>query len=123
MEKKYKVTVFKDRTEWRNLEGKFHREDGPAIEYINGDKAWCIDGNQHREDGPAVEHANGYKAWYIDGLRHREDGPAVEYINGDKAWYIYGENLTKQEFNNRKTTLTISEIEKRLGITNLEIVK
>ena len=42
----------------------------------------------HREDGPAVEYANGDKCWYLNDKLHREDGPAVEYANGDKVWYI-----------------------------------
>ena len=31
----YKVKVYEDRTEWY-LNGKWHREDGPAIEFANG---------------------------------------------------------------------------------------
>ena len=26
------------------LNGKHHREDGPAIEYVNGDKHWYLNG-------------------------------------------------------------------------------
>jgi hypothetical protein len=33
----------------------------------------------HREDGPAIEYVNGYKAYYKNGLLHRDDGPAVEF--------------------------------------------
>ena len=44
--------------------GKFHREDGPAIQYENGNKYWYINGLHHREDGPASEHSNGAKYWY-----------------------------------------------------------
>lgn len=33
----------------------------------------------HREDGPAVEYVNTYQAWYKNGKLHREDGPAVEF--------------------------------------------
>ena len=29
--------------------------------YENGDKEWYLNGKLHREDGPAVEDANGYK--------------------------------------------------------------
>ena len=50
------------------LNGKLHREDGPAIEWTDGDKAWYLDGKLHREDGPAVEHINGFKEWWIHGL-------------------------------------------------------
>lgn len=42
------------------LNGKLHREDGPAIEYVNGDLRWYLNGNRHREDGPAIESTNCY---------------------------------------------------------------
>ena len=73
-------------------DGKRHREDGPAIEYSNGNKEWLIDGKYHREDGrPAIEYDDGgTKLWYKDGKQHRENGPAVEYANGNKEWWING---------------------------------
>ena len=71
--------------------GRLHREDGPAIEWKNGDKYWYKNGEFHREDGPAIENVNGYKAWYKNGERHREDGPAIECSYGDKEWYKNGE--------------------------------
>jgi hypothetical protein len=51
-----------------------HREDGPAIEYINGDKVWYLNGKRHRMDGPAIEYISGAK----------------EYISGVKSWWING---------------------------------
>jgi hypothetical protein len=72
------------------LNGKLHREDGPAIERANGDKEWHLNGKLHREDGPAVELASGHKAWFLNGDLHREDGPALERVNGHKAWYLNG---------------------------------
>jgi hypothetical protein len=75
---------------WVNSMGQFHREGGPALEYIDGSKRWYINGELHREDGPAVDWTDGYKAWYINGLQHREDGPAVELANGEKEWWING---------------------------------
>ena len=58
--------------------------------YMNGSKFCYKDNSQclHREDGPAIEYASGYKAWYQNGVLHREDGPAIEHSNGDKAWYL-----------------------------------
>ena len=47
---------------WYNEKGKLHREDGPAIEWADGDKIWYLNDKRHREDGPAIEWANGYKA-------------------------------------------------------------
>ena len=29
-----------------------------------GDKEWYLNGKLHREDGPAVEYSGGYKEWY-----------------------------------------------------------
>jgi hypothetical protein len=72
------------------LNGKRHREDGPAVEWANGDKVWYLAGKRHREDGPAIERARGTKEWYLDGKLHREDGPAVERADGDKEWYLDG---------------------------------
>ena len=62
------------------------------------DKAMTI---RHREDGPAAEWFNGDKAWLVDGSIHRTDGPAFEYVDGSKYWYIEGENLTESQFNKR----------------------
>ena len=67
----YKVQVFDDRTEWF-LNGKYHREDGPALEYANGDKYWYKNGKFHREDGPACEYASGSKYWYLEGKEFTE---------------------------------------------------
>ena len=55
---------------------------------INGDKFWYLNGKRHREDGPACEFINGDKFWYLNGKTHREDGPAVEYHNGHKEYWI-----------------------------------
>jgi len=32
-----------------------------------GTKRWTLNGQYHREDGPAVEYANGFKYWYYHG--------------------------------------------------------
>ena len=62
--------------------------------YANGDKRWFINGKYHREDGPAVENANGSKYWYINNNLHREDGPAIEHADGSKYWYLNGKPYT-----------------------------
>lgn len=68
---------------------KPHREDGPAIECANGDKSWYIHGKLHCIDGPAIEDADGYKCWSLNGVIHREDGPHIEY-GRNKWWYLHG---------------------------------
>jgi hypothetical protein len=81
---------------WR-LNGKIHREDGPALEYpLDGRKEWYSHGLLHREDGPAITCAYGYNVWYLNGKRHREDGPALEY-QGAKVWYLNGNKITEEE--------------------------
>jgi hypothetical protein len=105
-----------------------YREDGPAIEWSNGNKSWYLNGNRHREDGPAIEWSNGKKTWYLNGNRHREDGPAVEGINGSKSWYLNDENLTEAEFLKRtakETILTMDEIAAKFGVdvSKLKITK
>ena len=94
-----------------------HNENGPAVEYSNGDKTWYINCKLHREDGPAIEYANGDKVWYINGKLHREDGPVVEYPDGHKIWYINDKQLTESEFNNRnKVELTLEDIAEKFNI-------
>jgi len=48
------------------------------------------DGQYHQEDGPAIEYPNGYKAWYLNGQRYRECGPAIIEPDGTKKWYLNG---------------------------------
>ena len=67
--------------------------------HANGNKYWHLNGKRHREDGPAYEGSNGNKAWHLNGKLHREDGPAIEWFNGTKEWYLNGKELTEQEFN------------------------
>ena len=86
--KEYTVKVYNDGTQEWYINGKLHREDGPARcgpEY----NAWYIDGNLHREDGPAVEYTNGVKSWYLDGIGLTEEGfnKRVSSCNDDRFWY------------------------------------
>ena len=53
-------------------------------------KEWYQNDKLHRVDGPAVEYINGDKSWYQNGKRHRTDGPAVEGIDGTKSWWLNG---------------------------------
>ena len=69
--------------------------------YENGGEFWYLDGKLHREDGPAVKWTCGSKFWYINDELHREDGPAIEYADGAKSWHINGKKLSKKQFNDR----------------------
>ena len=88
----------------------------------DGDKFYYKDKQmkiRHREDGPAIEWNDGNKSWYINGNLHREDGPAVEWNDGSKSWYLNGEYLSEEEFNLQtapEIVLTMDEIAAKLGI-------
>ena len=114
----YTVKVNSDGDKMWFLNGRYHREDGPAVEYADGTKSWYSKGKLHREDGPAIEYADGSEYWCLNGKLHREDGPAMEYINGAKYWYLNGEEVTEEE-HKRMTSpiieMTVAEISKALG--------
>lgn len=98
----YKVSKWGISTEyWYNSMGAQHREDGPAVDHLDGTGEWLVNGTRHREDGPAIVYKNGDKKWYRIGYLHRADGPAVEYANGHTEWWINGKNLTQEEFEQR----------------------
>ena len=94
----YTVKVYDDRTEWR-LNGKLHREDGPAIDSANGDEGW-----------------------YLSGKYHRIGGPAIKWISGYKAWWLNGKEVTEAEAMVQVKELTVAEIETILGYS-VKIVK
>ena len=73
-----------------------------------GEKSWWLNGKLHREDGPAYERSDGSKAWYLNGKRHREDGPAVEFADGDNSWYLNGEWVTEEEHKRLTSKATCS---------------
>jgi len=56
--------------------------------------------NFHREDGPAIEYGNGDKDWYIRGMRHREDGPAMtgRTMPMPGAYFLNDVQLTEEVF-------------------------
>ena len=66
--------------------------------YEDGHKAWYLNGKIHREDGPAIENTKGHKYWYLNNKLHREDGPAIKCADGYKEWYLNGIEYTEGEF-------------------------
>ena len=94
---------------WR-LSGGYHREDGPAIEWLDGTKIWYLNNNLHRENGPAMERPDGAKYWYLNGQLHREDGPAVKWPNNTKYWYLNGNKLYEKELLSEKIKIDYPDL-------------
>lgn len=61
-----------------------------------GDKAWYFEQKYHRLDGPAIEWNSGAKEWYVNGKRHRLDGPAIEYCYDRKSWWFENTQVTEE---------------------------
>jgi len=99
-----KITKFTypSHSEYRNEDGRLHREDGPAAIYNNGEyEVWCLNGQLHRIGGPTKIWSNGSEEWWFDGKLHRLDGPAQEWNSGEKGWRIDGEKIpvkSQEEF-------------------------
>jgi hypothetical protein len=49
---------------------------------------WRVDGRLHRNDGPAVQWADGMLEWRQNGKQHRLDGPAIMFADGSAMWWI-----------------------------------
>lgn len=65
-----------------------HIERHSGAKYYYKDPAMTI---LHREDGPAIERVNGTREWFVNGVPHRMDGPAFDSIHGHKEWYVNDE--------------------------------
>ena len=56
--------------------------------WANGDKSWYLNGKLHREDGPAREYASGDKSWYLNGEEVTE-----EEVMGIAKWVLAEEGV------------------------------
>ncbi len=72
-------------------------ENFTGVALCFGDYRWFVNGKRHREDGPAVEYFSGSTEWYLNGKLHRIDGPAIIYSIGKKRWFLNGREYFFQE--------------------------
>ena len=86
------------------LNGRLHREDGPAVINPNNKLiGWYFNNRLHREDGPAIIWPDNYIAWYMNGKPHRSDGPAIIESNilpGDFSimWFAHGKEYSEEDY-------------------------
>ena len=71
---------------------KYHRLNGPAVKYADGDEEYLVDNDYHRDDGPAINY-KFVQEWFYHGKQHRLDGPAIVYDNGDRYWLYMGKEI------------------------------
>jgi hypothetical protein len=82
------------------LHGERHRLDGPAQIYGIGTdlvvQEWWVHDQRHRSDGPAITISDGQQEWYVHGHRHRLDGPAYVGANNSQEWWVNGNHITSK---------------------------
>lgn len=62
---------------------------------------WYKDGKFHREEGPAIVGDNKIEQWFINDLRHRLGGFAVVYHhfnNLNNIYYIHGDYVAHEDY-------------------------
>lgn len=70
------------------LDGKLHRDDGPAVIDTDGER-WYFEGKLHRIGGPCISNSSE-EVWARYGKRHRVDGPAfILKDEGIEGWFTY----------------------------------
>lgn len=78
---------------------------------INGDLFYLNNnGLLDRNDGPAIEFANGDKYWFSNGRIHKDDGPAFISSTGVKEYWIRGKRALGEEIRNIKRNGWLNEI-------------
>ena len=70
-ELKYRVVVDQFGTRYYNADGQLHRDEGPAIEWVDGAKEWYQNGQMHRIGGPAVKWGS-LRQWFLLGVEYTE---------------------------------------------------
>jgi hypothetical protein len=76
----------------------YHRLNGPAIDYGNGQYSYYVNGKQHREGAPAV-FVGGTERWVLNGLIHRDNGPAETTVSGRIQYCKHGKLHRLDGFN------------------------
>jgi len=90
------------------VDGKKHREDGPAIEHGTQigtpeehltEQHWFQNDVHHRIGGPAAIREDMYEIWLVNGKKHRTDGPAMVSVNGndrEEVWFLEDMEVTRE---------------------------
>jgi hypothetical protein len=93
-------------------------------EIIKGFEIWKLNGKVHREDGPALIYPDGTQFWFINNNIHREDGPAIILPNGKKEWYYKGKQVSEEELKQINIEKLYEDLDSTMNTNNIKkIVK
>jgi hypothetical protein len=57
-----------------------HCDDGPAIEFPNGEKWYLKDNQLHRKDGPAIVRLNGHVEYWEHGKQIKTEVVSLDVV-------------------------------------------
>jgi hypothetical protein len=81
----------------------------------DGNKWWSKDRKLHREDGPAIEYSNGDNEWYINDKKVSETGHKAHFYRERKLQYKYYYKWVEWHFDpNRKGSKVYENLYKKL---------
>ena len=58
---------------WRDAEDQLYRSNGLTMERSDSTKYCTLNGQIHKEDGPAIEYVDGSKKWFLFGKELTEE--------------------------------------------------
>jgi len=92
---------------------------------------WHLNGRIHREDGPAVtewyeDGMKWYDRWFLNDKLHREDGPAEEiwWENGEKIlekYYLNGKEYSRHKWIEQLKNIGSKHYEEQKLLYDMEI--
>jgi len=77
--------------------------------YANGTKFWYLNGKLHREDGPATEYADGTKHWYLNDEKLTEE-EFNRRMNPPTSKFKIGDKVTAPAYLGEWTNCTVIDI-------------
>jgi hypothetical protein len=96
-ETKMKIKHYKEFPNDANPTGAIEWSDGVQLKQEICIR-YYVDGIPHRINGPAVEYLDGEKEYWLNGSIHREDGPAIIWDCGKKEWWLNGKIFFKEDW-------------------------
>lgn len=69
----FQIYIYNEGSKITYRNNKRHRDDGPAVEYHDGNETWRFEGELHRKYGPARKWEGGNDEWWLNGKKHTQE--------------------------------------------------